>query len=192
TRGPPIAAVRDGAIIECSRLRSQLVGLALGIIGALLLVSVAVANGGVLSIVAGSLLLFVGMAAIATRLVPGLVHVVGRPARLMGGLAGNLAARNAVRNPARTASTAAALMIGLALVTFVAVLAHGLVSSDKNAVKSQVAADYVVQSADGWSAFPKALEPAVAKLGGTMSAVRYDRARVGKATVDVNGVDANV
>ena len=192
TRVPPIAAVREGAIDPGTRAGSQLVGLALGILGALLLVNVAVANGGVISIVAGAMLLFIGMAAIATRLVPGLVHVVGRPARLAGGFAGQLANRNAVRNPARTASTAAALMIGLALVTFVAVLAHGLVGSDKNAVKKQVAADYVVQSANGWSTFPKTVEPAVAKLGATVSAVRHERARVGKSGVDVNGVDANV
>jgi putative ABC transport system permease protein len=192
THVPPIAAVREGAIVPGTRARSQLVGLALGILGALLLVKVAVANGGVVSIVAGTMMLFVGMAAIATRLVPGLVHVVGRPAKLAGGFAGQLANRNAVRNPARTASTAAALMIGLALVTFVAVFAHGLVGSDKNAVKKQVSADYVVQSADGWSTFPKTVEGAVAKLGATVSAVRYERARVGKSGVDVNGVDANV
>jgi putative ABC transport system permease protein len=192
TRVPPITAVREGATLPGAGGRSQLVGLGLGILGALLLVKVAVANGGVIAIVGGAMLLFVGMAAIATRLVPGLVHVVGRPARLAGGIAGNLAARNAVRSPARTASTAAALMIGLSLVTFVAVLAYGLVSSDKDAIKSQVSADYVVQSADGWSAFPKAVEPAVAKVGGTVSAVRFEKARVGKATVDVNGVDSNV
>ena len=192
TRVPPIAAVREGAILHGSGVRGQLGGLALGILGALLLVKVAVANGGVVSIVAGAMLLFVGMAAIATRLVPGLVSVVGRPALLAGGFAGQLATRNAVRNPGRTASTAAALMIGLALVTFVAVLAHGVVGSDTNAVKTQIAADYVVQSADGWSTFPKAVEPAVAKLGGTVSAVRYERGRVGKSGVDVNGIDANV
>src|SRR5207237_5882382 len=103
----------------------------------------------VVSIAAGQLLLFVGIASFATRLVPALLSVVGRPAQLAGGFAGELANRNAVRNPGRTASTAAALMIGLALVTFVAVLAHGLVGSDTDAVKKQIAADYVVQSADG-------------------------------------------
>ena len=43
-----------------------------------------------------------------------------------GGVAGELAGANAVRNPGRTASTAAALMIGLTLVTVVAVLGAGL------------------------------------------------------------------
>ena len=49
-----------------------------------------------------------------------------RPAQRFGGAAGRLATDNATRNPARTAATAAALMIGLALVTFVAVLGKGL------------------------------------------------------------------
>src|ERR671924_738381 len=40
TRVPPIAAVREGAILHGSQLRSQLVGLALGIVGALLLIKV--------------------------------------------------------------------------------------------------------------------------------------------------------
>ena len=43
----------------------------------------------------------------------------------MGGAAGELARSNAVRNPARTAASAAALMIGLTLVTTVAVLGQG-------------------------------------------------------------------
>ena len=38
-------------------------------------------------------------------------------------------AQNAVRNPSRTASTAAAVMIGLALITFVAVIGQGVRSS---------------------------------------------------------------
>ena len=43
----------------------------------------------------------------------------------LGGAAGVLARDNARRNPQRTASTASALMIGLALVTLVATLAAG-------------------------------------------------------------------
>ena len=48
----------------------------------------------------------------------------GIPARRIGGAAGKLAEGNAQRNPGRTAATAAALMIGIALVTFVSVLAQ--------------------------------------------------------------------
>ena len=55
----------------------------------------------------------------APKLVPPLARVLGWPATRIAGAAGALARRNAARNPARTASTAAALMIGLALVTLV-------------------------------------------------------------------------
>ena len=48
-------------------------------------------------------------------------YVLGAPGARFGGTAGRLARQNAVRNPSRTASTAAAVMIGLALITFVAV-----------------------------------------------------------------------
>ena len=59
-------------------------------------------------------------------LVKPLARVVGWPARRAGGVAGDLAGANSVRNPSRTASTAAALMIGLTLVTVVAVLGAGM------------------------------------------------------------------
>ncbi len=49
-----------------------------------------------------------------------------RPVRVIGGSAGKLARQNAMRNPTRTASTAAAIMIGISLITFVAVLGQGL------------------------------------------------------------------
>jgi putative ABC transport system permease protein len=83
-------------------------------------------------------------------------------------------------------------MIGLALVTFVAVLAQGLVGSDKDAVRKQLAADYIVAPGDGSSAVSTAAERAVSGAGGTASGVRLDRALVGKSNVGVNGVDPGV
>ena len=59
---------------------------------------------------------------------------LGAPGARFGGVSGSLARENAMRNPARTASTAAALMIGLALVTAVGVLAAGLKSTFEHAV----------------------------------------------------------
>ena len=83
-------------------------------------------------------------------------------------------------------------MIGLALVTFVAVLAQGLVGSDKDVLRQQVAATYVVQPAEDGSTLSTTVEHAVSAAGGNSSGVRYDRARLGNSTVSVNGVDANV
>ena len=54
-----------------------------------------------------------------------------------------LARENSRRNPGRTAATAAALMIGLALVTFVGTLANGMKASNRGAIEDQVKAEYI-------------------------------------------------
>src|SRR5215467_11122665 len=86
---------------------------------------------------AGTLLLFIGVALVSSYAVRPLVSIVGRPARAVGGAAGRLAVANAVRNTSRTAATAAALMIGLALIAFVATLGAGLRHSVSDALDKQ-------------------------------------------------------
>ena len=70
-----------------------------------------------------------GVSLFSPRLVRPLASVTGRPLERLRGLTGRLARENAMRKPGRTASTAAALMIGLALVVFVTVFAAGINSS---------------------------------------------------------------
>ena len=94
---------------------------------------------------------------LSSRLVRPLARVVGIPARRIGGAAGKLAEGNAQRNPGRTAATAAALMIGIALVTFISVLAQGLRVSNSDAIERQIQADLIVTSQDGYSEFPAAV-----------------------------------
>ena len=89
---------------------------------------------------AGVLALFIGVATVSSRLVRPIAALVGWPIARTGA-AGALARENAVRNPGRTASTAAALMIGLALVTFVSVLGSGLTNTAKSDVELEIARD---------------------------------------------------
>jgi putative ABC transport system permease protein len=102
---------------------------------------------------AGVILLFFGVAGISSKLVKPIAALVGWPATRIGGAAGKLAKANSLRNPGRTASTAAALMIGIALVTFVAVFASGMKQSNRGAIEDQVKAEYVVTAQDGFSPF---------------------------------------
>ena len=76
----------------------------------------------------GALLIFIGVAMFAVARSCSRFARVARLARDARSAAppGSLARDNARRNPQRTASTASALMIGLALVTLVAVLAAGI------------------------------------------------------------------
>jgi putative ABC transport system permease protein len=79
----------------------------------------------------------------------------------------SLARDNSRRNPQRTASTASALMIGLALVTLVAVLAAGIVSSFKSAVdKIWAGADYAITAQNNFSPIPVAAADSVRNAPG--------------------------
>src|SRR3954447_20244914 len=96
----------------------------------------------------GVLLLFVGVSMNASKVVRPLAAVLGAPAQTIGGAPGLLARDNATRNPARTASTASALMIGLALVTFVAIFGAGLRGSFEDAVNQLFIGDYAITAAN--------------------------------------------
>ena len=80
---------------------------------------------------------------------------------------GRLARENATRKPGRTAVTAAALMIGVALVTFVTVFASGISSSLADSIQKGIRADLVTQNSDGFSPIPAEVP-------------RRDRARAGR------------
>ena len=198
TEVPPISAVREGACVPKGRLSRYalpaslaLVSLAAAAIGYGLFVHGPSVAAHVLAIVAGVLALFVGVAMSASRLVRPLAAVVGRAVSSTGGVAGRLARENTIRNPGRTASTAAALMIGLALVTCLSAFAKGLLDSQSRDVERQLSADYVAVSQNGWSPLPPPVGNAIARTEGVTlaSSVRSERARVGGANVDVSGVD---
>jgi putative ABC transport system permease protein len=198
TRVPPISAVREGAALPRGRFARFRTAFGLGTIAlAMLLLGYGLFAHGVstgprlASLGLGVLALFLGVGQVSSKLVRPLVAIVGLPARRLGGPMGELARENAMRNPARTAATAAALMIGLALVTAVATLGAGLRSSDRNALRHQVRADYVVTSKNGWDPFPVAAGDAAAKAPGVVAAapVRDEQARVLGDEARVDGID---
>ena len=199
TRVPPISAVREGAVAPRSALapaRPYVAGAAI-VLGIAAIADGAFAGGSASAVLvpmgAGTLLLFLGVAMISSHLVRPLASLVGRPARSLGGAAGRLAAQNAVRNPGRTASTAAALMIGLALVTFVATLGAGMRSAFADSLSDQIRVGHIVSpggSADA-GVFPVAAERALARTPGVTvaSGVRSEKARAFGETTGVVGVD---
>ncbi|HEY7732374.1 MAG TPA: ABC transporter permease [Gaiellaceae bacterium] len=199
TRVAPIASVREGATMEARRIGARttvvaagLLGVAAATLGVGLFADGVSAQQRLLAVALGSLGGFVGVAMVAPRLVRPLAAVVGFPAQRLGGSAGELARRNAVRNPSRTASTAAALMIGLTLVTTVAVLGQGLRTSAKETVERQVTADYVVTSQNGFDGLPPAVGQRIASVPGIdATSVRSDKAKAFGSTTTVTGVEGD-
>ena len=141
----------------------------------------------------GALGLFLGVIMIASRLVRPLAKLVGAPARRFGGPSGRLASSNATRNTTRTATTAGALMIGLALVALVATIAASSRASYRNADEKAVSADYVVTSKSGFDTIPTGAGRAVAHVPGvkSVSAVRHDEAKAFGSTATVEGIAPN-
>jgi putative ABC transport system permease protein len=161
TRVPPIAAVREGATLPESRFaRFRAPGailLTLAGFGALIfgLFGSGLGTTEILLFMGlGALLVFIGVALFASKLVPWLATALGWPTARIGGAAGQLARGNAKRNPQRTASTAAALMIGLALVTLVAVLGQGIRSTFNEAVDKIFVSDYAITAQNNFSPIP--------------------------------------
>jgi putative ABC transport system permease protein len=142
----------------------------------------------------GILLLFFGVAANASKLVRPLASVLGWPATRIGGSAGLLARDNTMRNPKRTASTASALMIGLALVTFVAILGQGIRSSFESAVDQLFTGNYALTSTNTFTPLTVEAEKAVAKAPNVtaVSGVRAGSGRYLGSTEDLTAVAPNL
>jgi putative ABC transport system permease protein len=187
TRVPPIAAVREGSELPPGRFaKYRPIGSALlTAIGFALLIYGLFAHGlgtkGVLlSMGVGTLLIFVGVALLAARFARPLAWILGAPATRFGGAAGSLARDNARRNPQRTASTASALMIGLALVTLVSVMAAGITKSFRGAVNDLWVSGYAITAQNNFDPIPIAAGNAAARTPGV------------QAIANVRGGDAEI
>ena len=195
---PPIAAVREGATIPETRYaRLRGAGAVLTAVAgfAALFYGLFGPDLGTTQILIwmglGALLVFMGVALFSSRLVRPLAGVLGWPATRIGGTAGSLARDNSQRNPQRTASTASALMIGLALVTLVATLAAGIVNSFEGAVNDLFTGDYAITAQNNFSPIPIAAADAAAESPGVTAVgnVRTGEARIFEKTEFATAVD---
>ena len=147
TRIAPVAALAEAQPETQELPRRRVIAgsviLALGCAG--LVAGLFAGTGSTLQLVGvGFLGVFLGVALLAPLLVRPIATVLGWPVRRLRGAPGLLAGENARRNPRRTALTASALMIGLALVTCVAVLTDSVRTSTNNAIAGAFRADFIV------------------------------------------------
>ncbi len=164
-----------------------------------------VAQVAVLSVVlsqGGSLGAFLLAVAVTVAINAGVAYVIWRFARSKGEqdwpidlrpdrVSTELAEGNSRRNPQRTASTASALMIGLALVTLVATLAAGITSTFRGAVDEIFTSDYAITAQNNFSPIPIDAAAAAAKTPGVeaIASTRTGEARIFDSTEFVTAVD---
>jgi putative ABC transport system permease protein len=171
TRVPPLAAMREEAATPPPPTRRRTVLSWVLLIVGVALILLGLFGGGsgsqpLLFLGLGAILLFIAIALLSPRLVPPIASAVGYPMERLRGVAGRLARENALRNPSRTAVTAAALMIGLALVTFVSILAAGVKASIDDTISNDMKAQIVVLNQDGFSPISPETGDALKKVPG--------------------------
>ena len=144
---PPVAALRAGAgLTKRASLRNRaIIGLSITVLGIAGLV-VGLVWLGINWVGGGALLLFLGVATLAPLVARPAGSFLGWPLPRLFGLPGLLAKENTRRQPRRTAATASALMIGIALVSFVAVLSSSISDSVKQSLLETFAADLTITS----------------------------------------------
>ncbi|MDX6609221.1 MAG: putative transport system permease protein [Solirubrobacterales bacterium] len=172
TRVPPIAALH--AMTPTPSRRRRLIGIvvsvllaAVGLAMVLIGLFGSAASGTAAGLIgAGAVVIVFAVSLFSPRLVPPLATVAGWPLERMRRLIGRLSRENAQRNPSRTAVTAAALMIGLTVVTFVTVFAAGLKSSVAQVVDENFAGGLVIQNSDSFSPIPNGAALAAGRVPG--------------------------
>ncbi len=155
SRVSPLEAVRDGGQRERSMRFRILAGAAVLVPGLVALLfgmfgDIEGTTPRLASIGIGAALTFLGVAMLSALFAGQAAAVLGLPAEAIKGITGRLARDNASRNPQRTAATATALMIGLALITGVAVLTESLLRTFDEILEESITADlFVLEEAQG-------------------------------------------
>jgi putative ABC transport system permease protein len=170
---PPVAAMRDDVRLPQRSMKVRLViGSVMAVVGAVLLgLGVTGTGSQPLALLgAGAILVFLGVTMLAPVISTPVVKVLGSAYPRLFRTPGRLAHQNAQRNPRRTATTAAALMIGLSLVTMVNVIGASLTASFNKTIDEQFGADYLVSTSGGGQGFSATVADEIAKVPGVQAA----------------------
>jgi len=200
----PVEAMRASVVQTGGSNRRYRIGALLTLIGIVLLgvglfgdVSSGSVPGGAAGVVGfASLLVFIGVAMLSPLVARPVSRMLGWiPARARG-MSGVLARENAMRNPRRTATTASALMIGLALVTLVAIIGASVKQSFTNIIDDSVRADFLIQSSGGFN--NRGFTPEVAATlrrelpGASVVQFRDGDVQIGESLEEIQAVGPNV
>ncbi len=191
SRIPPVAAMRADVSPAPRSLRIRFAGgLAVVVLGLVVVLAGLAAKDNQASFAGlGALLVLVGVIALSPSISRRVIGVVGLPIR-RSGATGRIAIDNARRNPRRTASTASALMIGLALVSAIGVLGSSTTASTDAVIDDVVKADFIATNASFLPLSPDVAKALAATAGvGTVSRVQAIPAQVDGSDSSLTVVD---
>ena len=163
-RIPPVAALVDNQEEQGESLRRRVIAGSVVAIGGVAALLVGLTAPAILLVGLGAMAVFIGAGMLAPIVARPMAGALGRPLATVLGTPGRLGRENSMRSPRRTAQTAAALMVGMALVSAIAVLGASLSQSATSSVDSAITADYIITGPD--SGFSTTVAPAVSRIPG--------------------------
>jgi len=189
---PPVAAMRPELGFEALSAKRLIVGSAVTVLGVVLfLLGLFTRTGGTAGLLllagGGALLLFLGVASVSSTVARPVTRVLGWPVAKLFKTPGMLARENAGRSPRRTSASAAALMIGVALVSAATVFASSLRATFTEILERGVKADYIVTD-ESFQGLPPTVAAtlaevpevaAVTAVRGTIALVEGDQKAIG-------------
>ena len=148
-RVTPMVALADDADIDpYRRRRSIIVGSVVGGTGLVLMAAGLLSDPSTSALILvlglGAVGMLLGVNILSPAVAGPMSEVLGWPAARVFALNGRLARLNAARNPRRTATTASALMIGLAMVSLVTVLGNSFKQTLNGQLEDSVQADWMM------------------------------------------------
>jgi putative ABC transport system permease protein len=192
-RVAPVAAMREAAGgDEVVTRKRMLAGALVVVFGAVAMISGLFAGTGVATVGLGTALVFLGVALLGPLMVGPVIRVIGAPLARAFESTGVIARQNALRNPRRTSATAAALVVGVALVGTMTVLAESAKASVDETIESSFRGDLVIDSGSmGGAGLSPELAGAVAELPqiDAVTGVRMAPADVDGEAADVVAID---
>jgi putative ABC transport system permease protein len=193
---PAIAAMNGAADAKAPGSRTRIVSgtgfITAGIgAGALGLAGTGDTSATVGLMASGAMAVFIGVTLLSPMAVQYVTRVLGWPLAITSGVAGRLARQNSARNPRRTATTAAALMIGLTLVTTAMVVGQSVKTTLAGSIEESVKAEYIVSTQLLEVEFPNELATDLQQsdLVDAVTGFRYIEARVDGDIKDVVAAD---
>jgi len=146
----PVSAMREEISFTPTSLRRRLlIGGTVTLIGIAELISGMIleinTKGTLWLLGTGAISTFAGIYMLSPIATKPVANLFGRPIQLLFKIPGQLARENAARRPRRTAATAAALTIGLALVSLAAVVSSSLKATVIDLIEDSTSMDLVIQ-----------------------------------------------
>ncbi|MGX4693533.1 ABC transporter permease [Streptomyces sp. JNUCC 63] len=189
----PMAALADAEVAGVGRpMRVRAVaGALVGAAGVAALAGCAAAHRTATAVSllgAGVVLTLVATVLAGPLLVRPLIRVLGGAFPALFGPVGRMSQRNALRNPRRTGATAAALMVGLALVGGMSVASASMNRSIDRQIEKTLGADFVVQNRN-FQPFPPEVTDKVRDTPGVGTVVRQRFAAVAVSLPDGKRVE---